>query len=163
MRLFLVLHFAFCLALALLAAALGTGYPLPPPVDSSNPVETTQRYEQTRVQDAAIASAAGIALLTAFAVRPRNVPRGIRFSAHFIYMALVLAACHLLWVQPIWAFHHDYTLGVFGWLLVGGEEGFVVMPSFLGAPLTLGCYAGLIWLSFFRIAPFHNKLHESHS
>ena len=48
-------------------------------------------------------------------------------------------ASHFLWVHPFWAFHHDYTIGILGWLLIGGENGFLVIPT-IGMPFTFGVH-----------------------
>ena len=53
---------------------------------------------------------------------------GVLFAGIAAYFAkttsrliVLLISFHILWVQPIWGFHHDYTIGCFAWLFLGGE------------------------------------------
>lgn len=50
---------------------------------------------------------------------------------------IMIVASHVLWVQPIWAFHHDSSLGVFAWIVTSDEEGSAPFPSIIGFPLTI--------------------------
>jgi hypothetical protein len=44
----------------------------------------------------------------------------------------------VLWIEKYYGFHHDYAMGIFAWLLVGGEDGFSLMPNPCGMAINLG-------------------------
>jgi hypothetical protein len=58
----------------------------------------------------------------------------------FAVWSCFAVATYFLWFDVFWAFHHHYALGVFSWLWLGGEDGFLVLPNPCGLPLTLGAW-----------------------
>ena len=56
---------------------------------------------------------------------------------------MLLIANHFLWVEPIWGFHHDYPLGIFGWLFLSFEEGDGIFPNPIGLLMTFFPYLAL--------------------
>lgn len=66
---------------------------------------------------------------------------------------------YILWIRGFYGFHHDYALGVFAWLLIGEEDGFVVMPNPCGIVLNglltaFGTWASLVASK--KLARTHN-------
>ncbi len=80
----------------------------------------------------------GLAIAVVF--RSSDALRRNDVFGHYRVVVFALLGSHLLWAQPIWAFHHDYFLGVFAWLGMGGEEGFTISPNLCGLPLTLATF-----------------------
>ena len=66
----------------------------------------------------------------------------IRATSEICGMALIwigwLVVQDVLWAEQYYGFYHDYALGIFAWLLVGGEDGFSLMPNPCGVALNLG-------------------------
>lgn len=56
-----------------------------------------------------------------------------------------LCLAYILWVHEFYGFHHDYALGIFAWLMVGQEDGFVLIPNPCGIVLNLGLTAMTFW------------------
>ncbi len=67
------------------------------------------------------------------------MPTAPRHSRFAVWLGFAVAT-YLLWSHVFWGFHHDYALGAFAWLLLGGEEGFSVTPNPCGLILTLGVW-----------------------
>lgn len=124
--------------LGLLVAAGATGFPW---------VDPQYAYEMRVVQFAALTSAFCSGSVIAIAFWPSMKLSRTQFLVNLAALMVALACGHLLWVQPIWGFHHDHTLGIFAWLFLGFEDGLFIMPNLLGVLLThvsyLGCIAGL--------------------
>lgn len=55
-------------------------------------------------------------------------------------------ATYLLSMHVWWGFHHDYGLGVFAWLWLGGEEGNSVTLNPCGLILTVAAWCLLLVL-----------------
>ncbi|MBX3452433.1 MAG: hypothetical protein KF777_22970 [Planctomycetaceae bacterium] len=53
---------------------------------------------------------------------------------------IMIVASHVLWVQPIWVFHHISSLGVFAWIVTSDEEGSAPFPTIIGFPLTIAAH-----------------------
>jgi hypothetical protein len=134
----LFLHFAACPLIALVGAAWATDFPFLPSDSSSSALEAW------RLQVYAITTACAMSLVTAYVLRSSDMLRQKRFVVHFAFLGAVLVVAHFLWVEPIWGFHHVYTLGVFAWLMFGGEDGFSVGPNFIGLPITVFVYWALL-------------------
>lgn len=65
---------------------------------------------------------------------------------------IMIVASYVLWVQPIWAFHHDSSLGVFAWIVMSDEEGSAPFPSIIGFPLTIAAHFAVnIFLEFMAV------------
>ena len=123
-------QFALLPMLAIVGAAWATGFPW---VDPLYPFETRS------IQFAAILAALCSGLTIAAVFRSTVAPK-----RHFVVVASALLGGHFFWVEPVWGFHHDYSLGIFAWLFLGGEDGFVIMPSVLGLPLTMAAFIAYI-------------------
>ncbi|MEZ6059186.1 MAG: hypothetical protein R3C19_02375 [Planctomycetaceae bacterium] len=138
-------HLATCVLVAVLGAVLATDFPAMPgylPRTSDAEVEAVNRSYINSVrrdvwwfQRIAIGSAVTSSICSGYLLRANAPSTDVAYVCKCVFM---LAAGHLLWVQPVWGFHNDYSLGVFAWIFVGGEDGFVVMPNIVGLPLT-GC------------------------
>jgi len=115
-------------ALAMLGAAAVTDFP------------NLDRYYSVEVralQFSAILAGLGSGMFLARVFRSSAALQSNKPVRHFAVVAVALLGGHLLWVQPVWGFHHDYSLGIFAWLFLGGEDGFFVFPNPCGLPLTL--------------------------
>lgn len=102
--------------------------------------------EVSPVQEAAIFASFCSALIVAIVLWPNSATDRKDWKRHFVVLSLALLGGHLLWVQPIWGFHHDMTLGVLAWLFIGGEDGFWMMPGILTLPLTT-----LVFVAYLRV------------
>jgi hypothetical protein len=59
-----------------------------------------------------------------------------------------LSVLWVLWAEPFYAFHHDYALGPFAWLLIGGEDGFHVILNPCGIVLNGIVSATVLWCAY---------------
>ena len=55
---------------------------------------------------------------------------------------------YVLWVREFYGFHHDYALGIAAWLLVGGEDGFHLMPNPCGIIINVLLTATTTWAGY---------------
>lgn len=85
------------------------------------------RVEIKALQNTAIFTAVVASLVLAATCRPK-------IAWFMIFVS------HLLWVQPIWGFHHVSSLGLFAWIIIAAEEGFSIFPNLLGLPLTVAAH-----------------------
>lgn len=140
------IYYAGCVIVAVWAAALATGFPYLPEFPEDESYERIAQVETRFWQAWALGVAVVSSLVTAHLMRPASWRWGRGGFAFLVLMLVVLAGNHLLLVQPIWGFHHIYTLGLLGWLFIGGAEGggLPVVPNFCSLPATIAAYAVLI-------------------
>ena len=131
-QILVLIHFSCCPLIAFIGAAWATGFPFLP----------NNHYSHTIwwIQFCAIVSACVASLITAYVLRSSNALRQGRLVRHFAFLFVLLVANHFLWVEPIWGFHHTGSLGVFAWLIIGSEDGFVITPNIIGLPLTIASH-----------------------
>ena len=136
-RLVNIVRFLLIPAFAVFGAAFVTGFPFY--------VNRFYPHETYWVQGLAMTTALGTGMAIAYFFRSASPKGWVDVLGHCFFLAFILLANHILWVQPLWGFHHTYTIGIFAWLLIGGDEGFGIVPNMLGFPLTLlaswGCLA----------------------
>ena len=114
--------------ITVLGAAWATRFPTVDPMFSD---ET--RALQYSAMTAGFASGLAVAIFFPFKVfEKRN-----RLIKHIAIVLAALLGAHFLWVEPIWGFHHEYSLGIFAWLFIGGEDGFSIFPNIIGVSLSV--------------------------
>ncbi len=124
-----LLHFSVCPMIAFIGAAFATGFPFVP--------NNSFAHDIWWVQFCAIVTACITSLVTAYVLRSSEALRRGLLVRHFGCLFVVLVGNHFLWVEPVWGFHHDHTLGIFAWLFIGGDDGFSIFPNVLGLPITI--------------------------
>ena len=124
-------HFVLLPFLAFVGAAWATGFPSVDPLYS---------FETRSLQCAAILTALCSGQIVAVAFQSTAALKYNRPIKHFAVVAFALLGGHFLLVEPIWGFHHTYSLGIFAWLFLGGEDGFLIIPNVLGLPITAASF-----------------------
>jgi len=116
-----------CPLIAVFGAALVTDFPF---------VDPLYAYETRWVLFSAITAEFASGLVIGCLFRSTPMRTNYHLLVHTGTLFCVLIANHIIWVQPIWGFHHDYSLGIFIWLFIGGEDGFSISPNIVSVFLT---------------------------
>lgn len=90
---------------------------------------------------------------------PSNEPAPLTRLGWILRLSLLVIstmALGLVWLIPVAGFHHTYIVGIFGWLVINGENpnpnsvlyfhGEEYVPTPWGLPLNVVATCGIFWL-----------------